>query len=78
MPLQPTVDPETMRFRAATLEEAIATAERSLGTGVVVVEANRIRRGGIGGFFSSDLGVEVLVTLAEETMDEALERLVAE
>jgi hypothetical protein len=78
MPSQPTADPETMRFRAPTLEEAIATAERSLGARVIVTEANRIRRGGIGGFFAADMGVEVVVSLADESMDEALERLVTE
>lgn len=71
-------EPETMSFRAATLDEAIALAERSLGARVRVVAANRIRRGGIGGFFAADLGVEVSVTLDEETIEQALERLVAE
>jgi hypothetical protein len=76
----PASDPgaDTMRFRAATLDEAIAVAEHSLGTRVRVVAANRIRRGGIGGFFASDLGVEVTVALDEETIEQALERLVAE
>lgn len=37
-----------------------------------VVAANRIRRGGIGGFFASDLGVEVTVALDDETMEQAL------
>jgi hypothetical protein len=69
---------DTMCFRAATLDEAIAVAEHSLGTRVRVVAANRIRRGGIGGFFASDLGVEVTVALDEETIEQALERLVAE
>lgn len=78
MPSQPTAEQETMRFRASTLEEAISAAEQSLGARVVVNEANRIRRGGIGGFFASDMGVEVVVSLADETMDQALERLVSE
>ena len=68
---------DTLRFRAPTLEEAIALAESSLGARVRVVAANRIRRGGIGGFFASDLGVEVTVALDDETVEEALERLVA-
>jgi hypothetical protein len=67
-----------MRFRAPTLEEAIALAETSLGARVRVVAANRIRRGGIGGFFASDLGVEVTVALDDETIEQALERIVAE
>ncbi len=74
----PGAESGTMRFRAATLEEAIAVAEQSLGTRVRVVAANRIRRGGIGGFFAADLGVEVTVALDEETIEQALERLVAE
>ncbi len=69
---------DTMRFRAPTLEAAIALAETSLGARVRVVAANRIRRGGIGGFFASDLGVEVTVALDDETMEQALERLVAD
>ena len=83
MPTQPTDDmpsgdQDNMRFRADTLEEAIAVAEQSLGSRVRVVAANRIRRGGIGGFFASDLGVEVTVALDDETIEQALERLVAE
>jgi len=69
---------DTLRFRAPTLEGAIALAETSLGSRVRVVAANRIRRGGIGGFFASDLGVEVTVALDDETMEDALARLVAE
>ena len=70
--------PETVSFRADTLDAAVALAEESLGAPVRVVAANRIRRGGIGGFFASDLGVEVSVTLDDETIEQALERLVAE
>lgn len=69
---------DTLQFRAATLEDAIALAESSLGARVRVVAANRIRRGGIGGFFAADLGVEVTVALDDETMEQALERLVAD
>ena len=54
----PRDDNDSMQFRGPTLEEAIALAEQSLGGRVRVVAANRIRRGGIGGFFASDLGVE--------------------
>ncbi|MCU1360703.1 MAG: hypothetical protein JWN99_1992, partial [Ilumatobacteraceae bacterium] len=69
---------DTMSFRASSLDEAVALAEESLGSPVRVVSANRIRRGGIGGFFASDLGVEVSVALDEETIEQALERLVSE
>jgi len=67
-----------MKFRAPTLEEAVAIAEEALGGRVKVLEANRIRRGGFGGFFATDLGVEVSVLPEEESIEEALERLVAE
>ncbi|MGD9705996.1 MAG: hypothetical protein AB7Q42_16170 [Acidimicrobiia bacterium] len=76
-----TVDPQRedpVRFQGATLEEAVATARAALGPRARVVEANRIRRGGIGGFFATDLGVEVAVLLEDESMDAALERLVAQ
>ena len=48
---------ELIRFRAATLDEAIELAEQSLGARAKVVAANQLRRGGIGGFFAADLGV---------------------
>lgn len=78
MRTQSTTDPDTMSFRAASLDEAVALAEESLGAPVRVVAANRIRRGGIGGFFAADLGVEVSVSLDDETIEQALERLVSE
>lgn len=49
------------RYRGATIGEALETARAEHGTDVEILEANRIRRGGVGGFFSTDLGVEVLV-----------------
>lgn len=69
---------ETMSFRGSTIDEAVSLAEESLGAPVRVVAANRIRRGGIGGFFAADLGVEVSVALDDETIEQALERLVSE
>ena len=78
MRTQTTDDQDTLRFRAPSLEEAVALAEQSLGTRVRVVAANRIRRGGVGGFFAADLGVEVIVTPATETVEDALERLINE
>jgi hypothetical protein len=79
-PPAPATEPgaETLSFRASSLDEAVALAEESLGAPVRVVAANRIRRGGIGGFFASDLGVEVSVALDDETIEQALERLVSE
>lgn len=52
---------DTHRYRAATFDEAVALANRELGEHVDIVEANRIRRGGLGGFFATDLGVEIVV-----------------
>ena len=78
MRTQSTTDSDTMSFRGASLDEAVALAEESLGAPVRVVAANRIRRGGIGGFFASDLGVEVSVSLDDESIEQALERLVSE
>lgn len=51
---------QTSRFRAPTIESALAEARAQLGD-VEIVEANRIRRGGVGGFFATDLGVELVV-----------------
>jgi hypothetical protein len=77
MPTRTTDDQATHTFRAATLEEAVAIAERTLGRRVTLVAANRIRRGGLGGFFAADLGVEVVVSPIEETVESALERLIS-
>lgn len=66
--LEDTVDtfdvssPVPRRFRAATVDEALAQARADLGPDVEILEANQIRRGGVGGFFATDLGVEVLAT----------------
>jgi len=49
------------RFRAATIDEALEAARRELGPDIELVEANRIRRGGVGGFFATELGVEIVV-----------------
>ena len=59
-----------MRFRAATLDEAVMLAEQSLGSRTRVIEANQLRRGGIGGFFASDLGVEISVVVDDEVADD--------
>ena len=66
-----------MKFRGATYDAAVEAAQEALGPRVKVVAADRIRRGGIGGFFATELGVEVSVALHDETVDQALERLVA-
>lgn len=50
---------ERRTFRASTLDEAVAEARSELGTEVELIEAHRVRRGGLGGFFATDLGVEI-------------------
>lgn len=54
-------DGSPRRFRAQTVEEALRQAREVLGDDASIIEANRVRRGGIGGFFATELGVEVLV-----------------
>jgi hypothetical protein len=72
----PATDTSVVKFRGATYDAAVEAAQLALGPRVKVVAANRIRRGGIGGFFATELGVEVSVALHDETVDQALERLV--
>ena len=69
-------DTSVVKFRGATYDAAVEAAQQALGPRVKVVAADRIRRGGIGGFFATELGVEVSVALHDETVDQALERLV--
>jgi ribonuclease E len=66
--------PSPHRFRAATVEEALRQVRASLGEDAEIVEANRIRRGGIGGFFATELGVEV-VALGATDQDAGLAAL---
>ncbi|MEM1331864.1 MAG: hypothetical protein AAGG08_00270 [Actinomycetota bacterium] len=57
----PSVTAEERRtFRAATLDEAVEAARAVLGPELELVEAHRVRRGGLGGFFATDLGVEIV------------------
>ena len=69
-------DTETLRFRGPTVEAALDAAEKSIGGRVRLISANRLRRGGIGGFFAADMGVEIAVAPEHETIEEALQRLV--
>jgi hypothetical protein len=69
MRTQPHVDDEPRTFRAATLDEAIELAEQSLGPQARIVAANHIRRGGIGGFFASDQGVEVTAVVDDDLFE---------
>lgn len=52
---------EPIVVRGSSIEEAARTAQELIGRQVRVVKADRIRRGGIAGFFATDLGVEVTV-----------------
>lgn len=71
-------------FTAETLEDALADARRELGDSIKVVSANRLRRGGVGGFFAREIGVEVQVEASGSTKSSVkdvaglIERLVSE
>jgi len=74
---------EPLVVRGPTLTAALRTAEEMLGCPVKALKADRIRRGGIAGFFATDLGVEVTVepmpsAAAPVGFQSALERLVSE
>jgi hypothetical protein len=62
-----TLHPEARTVRAETVEEALEVARRELGVkDVRVLQASRMRRGGVGGFFARELGVELVVAPAEQ------------
>lgn len=77
---------EPIVVRGASIEEAARTAQDLIGRPVKVVKADRIRRGGIAGFFATDLGVEVTVVPVSNvaydrpsvSFAEAFERLMAD
>ena len=52
------------RFEGSSLEAVLEEARVAAGPGVRIVEANRLRKGGIGGFFSKER-FEVAVEVAE-------------
>lgn len=57
--------PQARTVRGSTVEEALEIARRELGVqDVRVLKASRMRRGGVGGFFAKELGVELLVAPA--------------
>ncbi|MFT7502635.1 MAG: flagellar biosynthesis GTPase FlhF [Gammaproteobacteria bacterium] len=58
------------RFRGSTYDEALTAAADELGQKLRVIEANRIRRGGLGGFFATDLGVEISVVAEPDDLDD--------
>ena len=60
------------RFEGSSLEAVLEEARAAAGPGVRIVEANRLRKGGIGGFFSKER-FEVAVEMGEApapTVDE--------
>jgi hypothetical protein len=60
-----TLHPQARTVRGSTVEEALEIARRELGVqDVRVLKASRMRRGGVGGFFAKELGVELLVAPA--------------
>jgi len=77
---------EPIVVRGSSIEEASRTAQELIGREVKVVKADRIRRGGIAGFFATDLGVEVTVVPVGNvpsdpptvSFAEAFERLMAD
>ncbi|MFZ4718687.1 MAG: hypothetical protein ACOYMR_04645 [Ilumatobacteraceae bacterium] len=77
---------EPIVVRGSSIEEAARTAQDLIGRPVKVVKADRIRRGGIAGFFATDLGVEVTVVPVSNvpydtpavSFAEAFERLMAD
>jgi hypothetical protein len=77
---------EPIVVRGSSIEEASRTAQELIGRQVKVVKADRIRRGGIAGFFATDLGVEVTVVPVGNVQNdppavsfaEAFERLMAD
>lgn len=71
-------------FKAESLDEALANARLELGDGIKVISAQRLRRGGVGGFFAREIGVEVEVESSDSPKSTVrdvaglLERLVSE
>lgn len=69
---------EKRTYRAETLEAALETAREEMGQNIRVVSANRMRRGGVMGFFATEIGVEVVVERSEKPsgVPEALEGMI--
>jgi hypothetical protein len=67
-----------LRFTGKTLAEAVAKAEEAVGSKIVVVAANRVRRGGFAGFFATDVGVEVEVMAASGQQSTSFEEIIAD
>ena len=71
-------------FKAESLDDALADARLELGDGIKVISAHRLRRGGVGGFFAREIGVEVEVEAPDASRSTVqdvaglIERLVSE
>jgi hypothetical protein len=55
-----------LRFEGPELEELLDRVRKEVGSDANIVAANRIRKGGIGGFFARE-GFEVLVDVSDES-----------
>ncbi len=55
-----------LRFEGPELEELLDRVRKDVGSDANIVAANRIRKGGIGGFFARE-GFEVLVDVSDES-----------
>ncbi len=53
-------------MRVGELEELLDRVRKEVGSDANIVAANRIRKGGIGGFFARE-GFEVLVDVSDES-----------
>ena len=52
---QQETSPETIEIEAATLEDALAEVATSMGPDARILEAKKIQRGGVGGFFAREV-----------------------
>lgn len=57
--------PSQQRFEGAVLEDLLEDVRSRFGDDVAIIEANRVRRGGVGGFFTKEL-FEVVVELSDD------------
>ena len=55
-----------LRFEGAVLEDLLDQVRTEVGPNARIVAANRIRKGGVGGFFARE-GFEVIVDLSDDT-----------
>jgi hypothetical protein len=65
-----------LRFEGRELEELLERVRREVGADAHIVEANRIRKGGVGGFFAKE-GFEVIVDAPDGGAPRPTERMVS-